>query len=305
MRKDLSSWLVVTTCTASKRSTPGAKVAGLQRGAQADVAKAWVEILKRQKPQLPAIELYRGRAFGLAKQAAADIAADFGVISAGLGYVTGTLTVPAYDITVRPKASSSVREYVERAFDPGAWWNAMSKGPFAADFKAELASHAGALLCLSKDYADMVAADLVAVARTGAHLRIFGLSVDKHLPAELRRYVLPYDERLSKRGLSGTRVDFPQRALADYVQNIFGSYSDLEIEREAVLKRLAAVTLPKHHKIQRRLSDDEVRSLILEASATVGKSRSRLLAHLRHARQSSCEQGRFFRLCNDVFGGRP
>lgn len=295
-------WLVITTCTASKRSVPMVRANGLKKGAQVDVASAWLGLVGKQVPDQPAQQLYKGRAFGLAAAAAATVGGELGVVSAGLGFVLGRSLIPAYDITIRTKASSSVRKYIDGDFDAEAWWLSISRGPFSIDLGAELSGRPGVLVCLSQAYAEMVAKDLMVFARDGGQLRIFGLSIAKHLPRELREFVLPYDERLSQLGLTGTRVDFPQRALADYVQNIHGNATDLAAEREVVLQRMSAAPATVTRKAQLRLSDDEVKALIVQTSATLGRSRTRLLSHIRHTCGCSCEQSRFFRLCDQVFG---
>jgi hypothetical protein len=148
----------------------------------------------------------------------------------------------------------------------------------------------------------MVEKDLIAVSKIdGVDLRIFGLSIDLHLHEGLRRYVMPYDERLDGLGRPGTRVDFPQRALLDFVTSIAPENSgNLDVDRRAVLARLAPVATVRPVREQRRLPDEDIRQRIADLIPKIGPASTRILRHLRDVEGVSCEQSRFAGLFRSV-----
>jgi hypothetical protein len=273
----------------------------LARENQASVEAAWQALIAGEKHLTTARQLYRGRAFALALHAADKLHADLGIISAGLGYIRGHTRVPSYDLTVRPGSPSSVTNRVRGTFDPQSWWSSVASGPFSTPLVEDMEDRPLVALCLSRGYALLIARDLLtALRKPSSEIRIFGLSIIKCLPADLRPFVLPYDERLSQVGLAGTRVDFPQRALAHYVEFVAPETGvDLKREHDAVNRMLLRVRhLPP--RVQKRVEDQVIKELIRNLIPQLGPSRTRILAHLRHSRGLSCEQRRFASLFNAV-----
>ncbi|MGK9235785.1 hypothetical protein KXS07_28990 [Inquilinus limosus] len=241
----------------------------------------------------PARALYSGRGFQIAARAAELIGADLGVISAGLGYVTGESEIPAYDLTVRSSGPGSVASRVDGVFDPRAWWLAMQRGPFATTIGPAMTDRRHVLVCLSRAYAVMVIPDLVEFSSRHPHsLRIFGLSITQALPEDLRPFVMPYDARLDVIGMRGTRLDFPQRALRDFVEHVMPVVDALEEQKSMVLKRLSPA-LPPRPRPQHRADDATVTAHILRLIPTIGVRSSAILRHLRQVDGVSCEQKRF------------
>ena len=294
--------LVVTTCSAGKRCPRPLSAATLRRGKLADIAVAWIARLRRETALVPASSLYKGRAFQMAVEASKAGLADLAVLSAGLGYVGGETPIPGYDLTIRPIGPGSIASKITDGVDATRWWEAVKRGPFSSDPVRDARGRARILVCLSKAYADMVARDLIAISRVkGLELRIFGLSLAEHLDARLRPHVMPYDERLDLLGRPGTRVDFPQRALLDYVMHIVpASGGSLEADKQAVAARLAPIVTIRPVRKQRRLPDDEIRVLVADLIPKLGRTSTRVLRHLRDVEQVSCEQSRFARIFNDV-----
>jgi hypothetical protein len=293
--------LVITTCSALKRCRSNAHVQYLARGSQASVQVAWRKKIIDEKRLTAARELYRGRAFALAVGSADKLCADLGIISAGLGYVKSHTRVPSYDLTIRPNSPSSVANRVSGKFDLESWWSNVASGPFSAPLVDDMKGRPLVLLCLSRTYAAMVANDLFTAMRTQAvELRIFGLSIVDTLPSNLRPFVLPYDERLSQIGLSGTRVDFPQRALMHYVEFIAPETGiDLNKEVYAINRLLSNAQRPAT-RLQKRTGDEAIKRLIRNLIPQLGLSSTRILAYLRHSEGLSCEQRRFASLFKAV-----
>lgn len=294
--------LIITTCSAGKRCRQPLSAKTLRRGKLTDTAAAWITSLRQETFLMPASSLYKGRAFQMAVEASTAGSADLAILSAGLGYVRGETSIPGYDLTIRPSGPGSIAPKIVDGVDAGRWWGAMKKGPFSSDPIRDARGRAKVLICLSKSYADMVERDLIAISRVeGIELRIFGLSLAGHLHERLRSFVMPYDERLDQLGRPGTRVDFPQRALLDYVAHIAPvSSGGLEADRQAVADRLAPIVWTRPSRKQRRLPDAEIRTLVADLIPKLGSTSTRVLRHLRDIEQVSCEQSRFARIFNDV-----
>lgn len=294
--------LVITTCSASKRCRSGIEIDALPRGTQESIAEAWLSRIKSESHLAPARDLYVGRAFGFAVRAAERLGADLGVISAGLGYIRGETPIPSYDLTIRKSGPGSVAGRIDGDFNAKIWWRSVTGGPFAIDLITESASRPLILMCLSRIYAEMIEDDLLAIASINPNaFRIFGLSIGAALPENLRIYALPYDERLNHIGVAGTRVDFPQRAILDYVGHVAPERGGLEFDRSTIDGRMQKVgRIDGSKRRQFRVNDATICQLIADLLPSVGPSRARLLAHIRHKKGLSCEQRRFSKLYDVV-----
>lgn len=285
--------LLLTTCSAGKRCRTALSAAELPRSPQPAVAAAWLSRLDAEAGLVPADELYSGQAFTLARQAAKTLHADFGVLSAGLGYVRGGTPIPAYDLTVGPRGPGSVMTRVTGEFDPAEWWRTATGGRFSENLEQDMQGRELVLACLSRSYAAMVSAGLCRFVATGSGaLRIFGLSIEAALPAELRPFVIPYDARLDAVTAPGTRVTFPQRALAHFAVHVLPFAATIADQRSMVLACLASAEHPPARR-QNRAGDAAIKRLIANAIARVGKRSSAVLSHIRHVEGVSCEQRRF------------
>jgi hypothetical protein len=298
--------LVITPCSAGKRHPPGPRAALLNRSSQSAVEAEWLALLEGASAAGRADSMYRGRAFGFAVQSASIIGGDLGIISAGLGYVTGQCEIPSYDLTLRARIDGSVRDRVTGSFEPTAWWRAMQGGRFSSSLSADVSGRPLVLLCLSRNYATMVGDELMEIARSEHNIRIFGLNISPALPRDLVKFVLPYDERLTSIGAMGTRVDFPQRALLHYVSAIHQTASSLDEDLDRVRRSLAGVAR-QAARVQRREGDDSIKVRIKALIPKLGAGQAKILQHLRHVENVSCEQGRFSKLfaaVQDELGGR-
>ncbi len=161
------------------------------------------------------------------------------------------------------------------------------------------------LACLSRSYAGLAADELSDSLAGGSEcLRIFGLSLEVSLPLELKRFYMPYDARLETLGVPGTRVDFAQRALADFAAHVLPlAPAGLDAQRAVVRTRMNEARSPARPRPQRRAEDHVIRAHIEQAIRTIGPKSSDVLAHLRHVSNVSCEQRRFVGLFRVVRSG--
>ena len=291
--------LVVTWCSSVKRQQAALDGSRLQHAVQAEVAAKWLELLGQALPTSRADDLYGGRSFGLAKGVAHQLDADLAILSAGLGYVKGNTYVPSYDLTLARGGTLVPR--IRGPIDVLAWWKAMLDGPFSAAPTRDFASRPLLLVCLSRTYAPLIASELSSLPLE--HVRIFGTSLNGTLSEKLATCVLPYDERLASIGLTGTRSDFAQRALAHYATHVLGRGS-LAADRAAVLADMERGRAPKPAPKHLSLDDAGIQRLIERLLPVVGPRRTPMLQHLRRVEGVACEQRRFARLFSEAVVGR-
>lgn len=282
--------LVVTWCSAAKRVTRSVSAAQLEHGAQPALAAEWLRLLHAAPTAGPAVEVYGGRGFRLARLAADVAGADLAIVSAGLGWVSSSTRIPAYDLTI---SRGGLRAKSHSNFDPSSWWSHVVAGPFSSPPSRDLAARPRVLVCVSRAYAPFMNAALAGVP--AGRLRIFGAGITDLLLPTLRSSLMPYDDRLASIGFSGTRSDFAQRALTHFLIHLPQGRS-VEEDRVAVFASLEGVRPPAPWPKRRNVDDEAVREFIQEMLPTLGPRRTAMLQQLRKVHGVACEQGRFARL---------
>jgi hypothetical protein len=293
--------IVVTNCTTRKRASTSAvlleKTQGIV-GLEA-VAAGWVRSLGEAPHAGIADNVYIGRAFSLAKAAAARLQASLYITSAGLGLVRGTDKVPNYNVTVSTGPGSLSSRFPEVEELAQKWWTALGalrfQSPFPLSEVIRGNRSAIVLVALPSSYMRMVVDDLArideqAIARTRIFTSSAGTSV---IPKSLQQCVMPYDERLEGiKGHDGTRSDFPQRALRHFVEVLHGHELSPEQARVAVSSAME-VSRPRIVPKRERRSDEALESLIANEWARCQGSSAKLHRFLRDDALVACEQGRF------------
>ena len=157
------------------------------------------------------------------------------------------------------------------------------------------------LISLPAGYVDLIASDLGHVRPSVVdRLRIFTSRPGRdRLPPALRRAALPYDDRFEASSRSGTKADFPQRAMRHFVEDLRAAVLPLEAGHHKVLESLAPLEAPRVPDRQRK-SDDEVEQLISEHWERFSGRSTRLLRFLRDEANVACEQSRFKSLWHSV-----
>jgi hypothetical protein len=302
------SMLVVTNCTGRKRSVPGGEPVRLPRAWRADVARgvdglarAWLDALARHDATaIPAVDLYLGRAFADAKAVTAQVGGRLAVVSAGVGLIGGGERVPPYELTVAEGSGSVMPRLAELGASSREWWRVVNTvrcgEPYPLSRSLGKGRYKLVLIALPANYIELVADDLAQLPeRYRPVVRIFTSPAGAALvPAPLQPQVLPYDERLDGQGSPrvGTRVDFAQRAMRHYVEDLKAAELPLAEGRATVehaLSRLIRPVLPE----RRRLTDQDVLKLLLENWDFHRGQSSKLLRYLRDDALVACEQSRF------------
>lgn len=301
--------LVLTSCTSRKRipvgarlpRLPSARAAHRYGGGVAGLAQAWMAAVTSSPAiRQPVGELYVGRSFADARAAAEALGAELSVVSAGLGLIASHEQAPAYELTVADGAGSVLPRLGQLGASIEQWWPTLNfaRCNEAWPIAQRIASgrFGRVMLALPARYLELVSADLAKVPLAARHaVRIFTSPAGREAaPVAWRDHVLPYDERLDGEGSPrrGTRVDFAQRAMRHFVEDLGATALPLDKAHAAVeqaLSGLQAPTLPP----RRRLADDELLELLRTHWAVHSGQSSRLLRFLRDDAQVACEQSRF------------
>jgi len=288
---------VVTICAQQKsiKAPAHGTPAALAIQTQVEVERAWQKTVAALPADVLVANLYGGRAFGLAKTAAARSASRLYVISAGLGIVPGDSLAPAYGLTVARDAAESIASRIAGPFDPAKWFESLMAGRSSVGWDQVAGDGTGRILvAVTKPYAEMAGSSLAAASpQVLDRLRIFGASLTQALPKVLHSAIMPYDDRLDA-VVPGTRSDFAQRALLHFVEHIAEHAADRDAECEAVKAILSGVAAPDR-PVRPQRSDADLINLI-KGRLKPRASASALLRQLRHEDGIACEQGRFARL---------
>lgn len=290
--------VVITTCSHRKFIKPSraATASALSRGTQQVVAAQWLAKTEGLRRSGPADAVYAGRAFGLARKTADELAARFYILSAGLGIVPASRSIPAYGLTVTGGHEHSVSRKILGTFNSTEWFSSLLASVYSDGWGDVAGRKSGRILvALSRPYAEMVGASLAkAPPKMLGRLRIFGASLESALPASLHGAIAPYDERLNKI-LPGTRTDFAQRAMLHFARAVTAKPSKDREDDFAVVRSAL-----KNHKFPRqirrpRMTDEEILAVI-KKRLQMQSGATQMLVALRHEEGIACEQSRFGRL---------
>ncbi len=268
------------------------------------VSKIWRAWLRNAAPRIPARQLYAGRGFSEALAAVKSREADLWIASAGLGLVHGDEEVPGYDLTLSAGSDSSIRRKVtDGPFDAALWWSDLARRRRPKRSLADLlTSHSAdhAVISVPSSYLDLVQDDLLSAGNAALRkVRLVGpLDLERVAP-QLRRLIMPYDDRLNgpDSSLKGTRADFPQRAARHLLEEACadGLTDNAEEDAERVRTSLRYLTWPEHAN-RTQLGDDEIVKVILSSWDRASGQSTQMLRLLRDQEGIACEQGRFVQL---------
>ncbi len=291
--------LVITTCTNSKRRPVPSHLhmGALPQSRSTELGAQWgARLVEGDRVALRS--LYAGRGFQAAAKAADALDARLLVVSAGLGLVDADAHVPPYACTVLVGAADSVAGRATDPITPAGWWQILqSASPFSLRIRDVVEGSSGPILAaLSDTYLEMVAGDLLSLQPAELkRLRLFTRAPLAHVPASLRSFVMPYDDRLdgADSPCPGPRSNFAARALSHFAETILASDDDRSAAQHqcAVITALSGWRWPEKVE-RRRLSDAEIMNLMEKHWDAVGGSTGRLLTLLRHDLKVSCEQSR-------------
>jgi len=304
----IMSQLVITSCTGRKRiivdqklqTLPSREAVELHGNGVDALAHAWVEAINGAPKSCLAIDLYAGRSFVDACAVARLLNARLKVVSAGLGLVDSADMITSYELTISDEQSSLPKRLATYSALPVQWWSALNKAHTGHEFPIALSTNTDMFqriyIALPSRYLEMIRLDLSSIsAESIEKLRIFTSPAGQKLvPAALHKAVMPYDERLEDINSlrRGTRTDFAQRAMRHFVEDLGADTLSLDEARATVIDSMAKMSYPAK-PVRRRVSDDEIATLLHANWLNTNGQSSRLLRYLRDEALVSCEQGRF------------
>lgn len=296
---------IIVPCTARKTvESPADLVAeNLTVSDLEGVGAAWRATLKQSSRVAIASNLYAGSAIRVGKQMAARCDARLYIVSAGLGLISGDTSIPAYNLTVADSGRAGIRRRIRGAFSASAWWDQVKAGPFAVGWQELTRNSRGrcVLIAVSKPYAEMIGQDLAALPMSiRRRLRIFGAGIEKSLPENLGKYVMPYDARLDQLA-PGIKADFAIRSLTHFAMNCKPSDSparDLTADHDWVATTMQGLA-PVRPVQRERISDEEL-ILVTRRLSRLTSSTAVALRIFRREYGLAAEQSRFNRAFNQV-----
>lgn len=304
--------LVIATCSKRKRKpvSDGLHASSLPKAMLSDLAARWGERLVSAEPRFMASDIYCGRAFREAAEAASRMDSRLLIVSAGLGLIDASEQVPSYSCTVLVDAADSIASRAIGTFTPAAWWRKLHLvSPYSTQLHAAVSGTSGVICAaLSEAYIQMLATDLVKLPTT--HLerfRIFTRAPASRVEPALRRFVMPYDDRLDGPDsmITGTRSDFAGRAVRHFAEHVMNSGQDRSAEADAIAVTAALDGWRMSVRFKRvRHDDDTMRDLIAANWQAANGGSTRLLRLFRDELNIACEQGRFAGLVREVRASR-
>ena len=291
---------VLTNCTSRKRqgAQPITLPKGQYYGSVERAAEAWRSIHKAA-PKLRLVrDLYLGRSFADAYTVSRGVGGELFVVSAGLGLAHELDEAPSYDLTFADAANPLAQAIASSDSTPADWWRALNCMGVGHGPVAKLVAQRSpglVMLALPSGYLEMLVPDLLDIGpESRQSLRIFSSTAGVlSLPKELQEFALPYDDRLeSLPGHDGTRVDFPQRAMRHFVEEIRGHELDIGAAKARVAEALSGLS-PRLIPARTKLSDSDIAAVLRAQWKRHKGSSSQLLRFLRQEAQIACEQKRF------------
>jgi hypothetical protein len=294
--------IAVTTCTDRKKYPvlPDLDASSLPSGSQPIVVSAWRKRVGGARAVGSANEVYCGRSFQEAVTAARAGRADFRIISGGLGLIRSDQAIPSYSLSLVRKSSEFIgTRVIGSPFDAARWWSTIQQTRETAPLAKSLRANRSALavIAISSTYLSLVAGDLASLEDDELdRVRLVGMGIESNCPAQLRRCILPYDDRLDgpDSPIPGTRGDFSSRAMRHFIEHVLPDHraASIELHQASVNRRLGKWRRPKLISRPSRTDDEIIRLIKKNWKAIEGKC-SLGLRYLRDVEKIACEQSRF------------
>jgi hypothetical protein len=294
--------IAVTTCTNRKKFPVPEELDAsvLRAGPQSVVANAWRKRVKSALAVGRATDVYCGRSFQEAAQAARTGGADFRIISGGLGLIRADDAIPSYSLSLVRQSSEFIGARVlDEPFDASRWWGEIQQAPATTPLAKMLRANPDSIIVIgiSNSYLPLVGKDLASLDEDDLdRVRLIGMGIEDACPLQLRRCILPYDDRLDgpDSTIPGTRGDFSSRAMRHFIEHVLAEHQSrsIDVHKTAVKRSLSRWRRPKSISRPSKTDDEIIRLIKKNWKRIEGKS-SMGLRYLRDIEKIACEQGRF------------
>jgi hypothetical protein len=291
--------IIVTNCTNRKRVGSGKTIEAPSRGANESVeayANRWIEHARKHTSQVIPENLYCGRGYGEAINAARKLDADIYTISAGFGLLQHDHSIPPYNFTFAELAKFNE--------PPQDWWKAINKARQTQDLLTERLMDDSldlALMSISSSYLELIEHELLSLPEEA--LRKVRLIIGYKPPPSLEANAILYDSRLDgpDSSIRGTRADFNSRALHHFVENVVLKTNNHSITNHRALANALLAPMGTPHTPKRQKATDEEIIVLIRMHWHESGGRSGVsLRLLRDKAGVACEQGRFAELFRQV-----
>ncbi len=292
---------VITNCSSRKRDIGVAPLVPTLSltDSISDLASSWLQQVHGSQIRVESSNLYQGRSIAECRMVSRTTAAEFFIVSAGLGLVHSDDLVPSYSLTISEGTGSIHKWLSAQGLGSTDWWRSLNQAsgspyPISKMINAQTATSMH-LIALPSSYLEMIAPDLALVRDSQLQtLRLFtSVAGSKALSTRLQSTVMPYDERLE--GIinhNGTRSDFPQRALKHFVTVLKGHELPLSVAKERVVKCMTEAIKPPVPR-REKVTNERISELIRNNWNSQEGSAYKLLRFLRDEAKVACEQSRF------------
>lgn len=291
--------IIVTNCTNRKRSIgdePVVPPERLNHESVDDFAVRWIEKANQNEVKIKAKKLYCGRGYNEILVSQDKLASRLITISAGFGALLEDDTIPPYNFTF---------ENLQRLnIDHLDWWQSINKARGKSDIVQKIVNDSSVdliLMSVSEKYLNFILEELNSL-KTDT-LKKIRIIIGYKPPKSVEKYTIYYDSRLDgpNSPIRGTRSDFNSRALRHFTENIIlkNETNTIESHRNKVNELLDHMEYPSIPK-RKKVTDEEVRSLIKAYWNESGGRSSICLRLLRDNAGVACEQSRFAKLFRQV-----
>jgi hypothetical protein len=299
--------LIITNCTSRKKIKVSANIKDIctaKKHTIEQLSSRWVDYLKTQSTNIPAIELYAGKSISDIKKASKILNSEIKFVSAGFGLLDSTDYIPSYEATITAKSTLS-NLLLSINHQNKDWWSILNKTRNKKTHPISTLINRGrydlVLISLPGTYLEFIHDDLAAIKPENIpKLRIFShQSAINLVPQKCIDSFMPYDDRFEDPclGYRGTKINFPHRSTLHFVKEIKGYQYKLKYAKKLVQSSLLNYRKPNIPE-RTKLSDEEIlRELDKYWKKYLGQS-GKLFRHLKDDALIACEQSRFRKLWN-------
>ena len=263
--------------------------------------------------QYPALEMYKGAHWSIAKQihgltSKENLDIELWIASAGYGLIKANTMIESYSATFAKGSSESV-------VDEGktCWWDLLSsrKRPHASNLTDLAAENPNDLLAvaLSSSYLEALRNDLLGVANLLPREQLFLISASATKgPSDLSCFYLPADARLVNK-FGGNLISLNARIVLHLLEKE-GKHKWNRNEIDKYFSKLLENQLPFKKLDRKKSTDGEITSFIIKQineanrqERSITFSQTQLLRQFRDAGHA-CEQNRFRKIFEKTLSDR-
>ena len=294
---------LITNCSSGKSSKLGKKVQIKSIcNENHSPSKAWLELLKRKKNLLEAIDVYVGDHWSQVKDVFnANI--PVWVVSAGYGFISAKEKITSYDATFNGNHENSVSRFFygsTLAEKNSIWWDQIndtnslsSAGPIERLYKSNESDVF--FIVVPPNYLKVLEPELKKLVASGVinDKNTFIISSKQNLEPSLKEFFFQSKDNLCKK-LKGSRISLNIR-LANYVIKRLETQRDISSQVKSIYKGLFEELPPAEKFNRKKMTDEDVFQFLrgeLQSRNDKFPSASYLLRVLRD-NGMACEQKRF------------